>query len=126
MEPMHKFYDPKLFHVMSEEELRLEYAPKEVDGVVLRPEDAATLDAVEQARRAVDVRTPEHFLAAGFDLTFTGPETALPSVAQPVTDPLLHCSPGALTLCACSSDVRTCGAAIFAITSPCVVVQIAH
>ena len=63
MEPMHKFDDPKLFHVMSEEELRLEYAPKEVDGVVLRPEDAATLDAVEQARRAVDVRTPEHFSA---------------------------------------------------------------
>ena len=31
-EPMHRYYDPRLFHVMSEEEMKREYAPMEVDG----------------------------------------------------------------------------------------------
>ena len=29
---MHKYYDPRLFHVMKEHELKIAFAPKEVDG----------------------------------------------------------------------------------------------
>jgi hypothetical protein len=79
-EPMHQFYDPRLFHVMSEEELRVEYAPKEVDGVVLRPGEAEALDPTEKLARAVDVTTPEHFVAAGFDVNFVGPEEEISSM----------------------------------------------
>ena len=46
-EPMHKYYDPKLFHVMTQDEMKVVYAPKVVDGVVLRPGVAAALSAEE-------------------------------------------------------------------------------
>ena len=74
---MHKYYDPKLFHVMTEEEMKREYAPKEVDGVVLGADEVAALDGAAREAAAVDVTTPEHFIAAGFDVNFVGPEEAL-------------------------------------------------
>lgn len=76
-EPMHKFYDPKMFHVMSEEEMNIEYAPKERDGVLLTGTEVGTLSATEKLAAAVDVETPEHFIAAGFDVNFVGPVTAI-------------------------------------------------
>jgi len=77
-EPMHKYYDPRLFHVMDEAELKEQYAPKEVGGVVLEPRDAEALTPKEKLARAVDVTRPEHFIAAGFDVNFVGPEEELP------------------------------------------------
>ena len=51
----HKWYDPRLFDVLSEAEIKEQYAPKDADG---KPED---LKRVEQ------------FAAAGFDVRFVGP-----------------------------------------------------
>ena len=39
-EPMHKRYDPKLFDVLSVEEMKVAYAPKSVDGVVLGADES--------------------------------------------------------------------------------------
>ena len=55
------------------------YAPKVVDGVVLRPGEAAALSAEERLARAVDVTTAEHFIGAGFDVNFVGPEEEIAS-----------------------------------------------
>ena len=73
-EPMHKYYDPKLFHIMSEEEMKIEYAPKEVNGIVLRASEAESLKPAEKLERAVDVITPEEFIAAGFDVNVDAEE----------------------------------------------------
>ena len=78
---MHKYYDPRLFHAMSEEEMKAEYAPKAEDGVVLGAEDVEALDVREKVAKAVDVTTPELFIASGFDVNFVGPaEDLLPVV----------------------------------------------
>ena len=77
---MHRYYDRRLFHVMSEGEMKVEYAPKEVEGVLLPRAEADGLGEVEKLRRAVDVTTPAHFIAAGFDVNFVGPEE---DIAQP-------------------------------------------
>ena len=74
---MHKYYDPRLFHVMDEAELKEQYAPKEVGGVVLHARDAEALTPKEKQARAVDVTRPEHFIAAGFDVNFVGPDEEL-------------------------------------------------
>ena len=75
---MHKYYDPRLFHVMDVAELKEHYAPKEVGGVVLHPKDAMALTPTERQASAVDVTRPEHFIAAGFDVNFVGPDEELP------------------------------------------------
>ena len=75
-EPMHKYYDPKLFHMMSEEEMKIEYAPKVSCGVVLGAGEAEGLRAEEKLAKALDeVATTEEFIAAGFDVNFVGPES---------------------------------------------------
>jgi hypothetical protein len=74
-EPMHKFYDPKLFDVLSEEEMKEKYAPKVSDhGGILSESEVAGLERPEAVKRAVDVSCVEHFAAAGFSVTFNGPE----------------------------------------------------
>ena len=86
LEPMHKHYDSKLFDVVTdEEELRLRFAPKRaVEGdSLLGDADAESLTrharhAVPELRkdilsRCVDVDTVDRFIAAGFDVTVTGP-----------------------------------------------------
>ena len=73
-EPMHKYYDPKLFHMMSEEEMKVMYAPKVSDGVILGDAEADALNSETALRQAVDVTEPEHFIAAGFDVNFVGPD----------------------------------------------------
>ena len=71
---MHKYYDPKMFHVMSEEEMKLEYAPKVFGDCVLSAEETAHLTPEEKLRQAMDeVVNPEEFIAAGFDVNFVGP-----------------------------------------------------
>merc|ERR1712032_151 len=47
-ELMHKYYDPRMFDVMSLDDMRLEFAPLEVDGVGLEEGAAAAL--TEEAR----------------------------------------------------------------------------
>ena len=69
---MHKYYDPRLFDVMSEEEMKIEFAPKERDGAVMSEADVQCLSDAERCDRAVDVTTAEHFIASGFDVTFVG------------------------------------------------------
>ena len=59
---------------MDEEEMKIAYAPKEVDGIVLQPSEAELLTPKEKLENAVDVRTTEQFIAAGFDVNFVGPE----------------------------------------------------
>jgi hypothetical protein len=53
--PMHKYYDKRLFHLMSEAEVLAEYAPTGADG------------------NPTDVTTADGLLAAGFDVSFYGP-----------------------------------------------------
>ena len=72
-EPMHKYYDPRLFHMMDEDELKLHFAPKERDGVVLKPEEVEQLKIKERIACAVDLTTPQQYMAAGFDVHFVGP-----------------------------------------------------
>jgi len=73
-EPMHKYYDARLFDVMSEVDMKSQYAPKVSEGVVLGDAAAAALDQQQLVDKAVDVTEPEHFIAAGFDVNFVGPE----------------------------------------------------
>ena len=47
-EPMHKYYDPRMFDVMSLDDMRLEFAPLEVDGVGLEEGAAAALTKQER------------------------------------------------------------------------------
>ena len=75
-EPMHKYYDPALFKmcdVLTEEsDLRARFAPRVADGVLI---GAANVDVGADVNvDKVDVTTPEHFIAAGFDVTFVGPD----------------------------------------------------
>ena len=79
-EPMHKFYDPKMFHMMSEEEMKLEYAPKVVDGVVVGADEVGEMSVEEKLTKAVgEVGTTEEFMAAGFDVNFVGPDGVGPA-----------------------------------------------
>ena len=73
-EPMHKYYDPRLFHMMGEDELKLNFAPKEVGGVVLKPAEVEKLDLKDRLASAVDLSTPQQYIAAGFDVNFVGPQ----------------------------------------------------
>ena len=52
--PMHKYYDPRLFDMRSESELKEELAPKDGSG------------------QAMDVRTGAGLLEAGFDVRLIG------------------------------------------------------
>ena len=86
LEPMHKYYDPKAFDVLHgrrgyvpevealEAELKVRFAPKVSEGVVLSEADASKLTRSERSDMAVDVQQPDQFIAAGFDVNFVGPE----------------------------------------------------
>ena len=64
-EPMHNYDDPRMFHMMDEEELKLNFAPKVKDGLVLKPTEVEELNVSERIAHAVDVTMPQHFMAAG-------------------------------------------------------------
>ena len=94
-EPMHKYYDPREFDVMLEEGptpastegfpsidsmekgLKIQYAPKVSEGVVMSEVDAAGLSKDEAVAKSIDIERPEDFVAAGFDVNFVGPEGEL-------------------------------------------------
>ena len=82
-EPMHKYYDPQLFPMRTTEErlseVRARYAPKERGGVLLSSDEVAQLSFSEKVQSAVDVTSVEHFISAGFDVHFVGPEVELSS-----------------------------------------------
>ena len=92
-EPMHKFYDPRLFDVVHssdgrdgefpgqlpeidaiEKGLKLHLAPKVSDGGVVSEAGAAAVDQGDTSCQGTDVQDPSQFIAAGFDVNFVGPE----------------------------------------------------
>ena len=71
---MHKYYDRKMFHMMSEEEMKIEYAPAVYGETIMTAEQTAYLEPKDKLRKALDaVVSPEEFIAAGFDVNFVGP-----------------------------------------------------
>ena len=83
---MHKYYDPALFRtcdiVTEEADLRERFAPRVSDGCVVEASAASSSADLDVSR--VDVTTTEHFIAAGFDVTFCGEEESAPSFGAPV------------------------------------------
>ena len=72
---MHKYYDPRLFHVMDRDEILTEYAPKQREGVLLSETEVSNLSDGEKLKAAKSVvDTPQLFIAAGFDVNFVGPD----------------------------------------------------
>ena len=81
-EPMHKYYDPGLFHIITDEdELKREFAPVEVDGIILSEVEKRNMGVEAQIEKAVDIDSVGGLIAAGFDVNFVGPEEqeAIPS-----------------------------------------------
>ena len=92
-EPMHRYYDTRVFDVLGtddcvglsredafdglETELKARYAPKELEGSVLEEAAAQELGRNEAVSCAVDVQAVSHFVAAGFDVNGVGPEADL-------------------------------------------------
>ena len=72
---MHRFYDPSLFdEILTKEQMMERYAPKVSEtGAVLSAEEAVALSSEGARAKAVDVTTPEQFVAAGFSVHFGGP-----------------------------------------------------
>ena len=70
-EPMHRWYDPKhgMFDVLSEEKVRMMYAPRVWEDEVLSPEDAKGFGGGKAATRpGCDLRSPKEMMAAGLDV----------------------------------------------------------
>ena len=76
---MHKQHDPRMFHMMDEEELKLNFAPKVKDGLVLKPTEVEELDVSERIEHAVDMTMPQHFMAVGCDVNFVGSSDLTPA-----------------------------------------------
>ena len=84
-----------MFHVMkTEEELKIAFAPKEVDGRLLQVGEADLLSEEQKLSSAVDVVDAQHFIAAGFDVNFVGPEDVLPPGAAHTHDASKDETPG--------------------------------
>ena len=83
---MHKYYDSRMLHLMRLEEMKTEYAPKEADGILLSRLEAEALKPEEKLRQAVDVTTPAHFIAAGFDVNFVAPDDEAAGVEPEVSE----------------------------------------
>ena len=66
--PMHKYYDPSAFDVLSEEEVRRRCAPKRWRGRLLSEEEAMDLTSQGETLESSDVRTVEEMIAAGFNV----------------------------------------------------------
>ena len=70
--PMHKYYDPRLFDVLSEEEVRWQYAPKLWEGEYVDHGRAQQLRKEGRHVECVDARTAEELLTAGVDVPVVG------------------------------------------------------
>ena len=71
--PMHKYYDPRLYDILSEEDVLLQHAPQKHQGVLVNHEKSQELRSAGQLVEGIDVRTPAEFLEAGFDLRTVSP-----------------------------------------------------
>jgi hypothetical protein len=72
--PMHRWYDPRLFDLLSELEIRERYAPKVFQGEYVSAEEARELRGQGHLVDSVDVQRPEEMVEAGFDLRYVGSE----------------------------------------------------
>ena len=101
---MHKYYDPALFKMCDvltkESDLRARFAPRVADGVVLGSHDVDV--GVDNKIDNVDVTTAEHFIAAGFDVTFVGPDAE--SGSSGVVGGGVDENGAAAVGCACSAE----------------------
>ena len=70
--PMHKWYDPRLFDMLSEEEVLWSHAPKRWQGGLIEADEAEELRRQGESVESVDVRTAEEMLAAGLDVRVLG------------------------------------------------------
>ena len=69
-EPMHKYYDRKLFDVLSEEEFLARYAPAKHKGEFVDPQRAAELRAQgEEVEPVLECHTGEELHEAGFKVS---------------------------------------------------------
>ena len=68
-ELMHKFYDPRVFDSLSEEDLKCQYAPKVTRaGELLQDQEIDRLSPEAKIEASVDATTVEQFVASGFDV----------------------------------------------------------
>jgi len=70
--PMHKWYDPRLFDVLDEEQVRATHAPKVWRGELVSEARIASLTAEGETVDAVDARTAAELEAAGFAVRVDG------------------------------------------------------
>jgi len=70
--PMHKWYDPRLFDLLSEDEVRRTHAPKVWRGELVTGTREAELRAEGFEPEAVDVRTAAEMEACGFAVRMVG------------------------------------------------------
>ena len=90
-EPMHKYYDRKLFDVLSEEEVLAKYAPARYKGEFVDPQRAAELRAQGEVVEPVrECHTGEELHEAGFKVS-----VVRGAVDEAVRRTLRRCSSGA-------------------------------
>ena len=70
---MHRHYDPRLFDVLSEVDMRREYAPQRSEGLQVDREKARALRADGKVVEGVDAMTPLELLEAGVDVRYRDP-----------------------------------------------------
>ena len=78
---MHKYYDRRMFDVFDkEDDLKLHFAPKESEGVLLSNSDLSNMDDATKVKSAVDVCDVSQFIEAGCDVNFVGADYEAPEV----------------------------------------------
>ena len=78
-QPMHKYYDRRLFdYYDSVDALKLHFAPKYRDEVLLTGAELANMGEAEKIKAAADVSAVSQFIDAGFDVHFVGPADEAP------------------------------------------------
>ena len=90
--PMHKWYDPRLFDVLPEKEVRWKCAPKVWRGELVEQDHADELQSQGEQVEAVDVRTAAELHAAGFEVRHLGAEDSdlQPEGSSSASDALLE------------------------------------
>ena len=60
--------------------MKIEYAPKVIDGIVVGADEVGDMPVEERLAKAVgEVGETEEFIAAGFDVNFVGPDSEEPA-----------------------------------------------
>jgi len=84
--PMHQYYDPKLFDVFDEADMRRRYAPQEWQGDIVDAEEAEELRAKGYAVEGVDITQVGHMMDVGMNVTFVGAPGELGASPDEVMD----------------------------------------